>query len=59
MEEEILKLHKLRCSSYIIKPIDFDQFLRSVRLIAEYWFTFAVLPTANGSTFHLTLPETP
>jgi CheY-like chemotaxis protein len=46
-DEEILKLYKLRCSSYIIKPIDFEQFLRSVRLIAEYWFTVVVLPTAN------------
>jgi two-component system, chemotaxis family, response regulator Rcp1 len=54
-DEEILKLYKLRCSSYIIKPINFEQFLRSVRLIAEYWFTVVVLPTTNGSTF--SLPE--
>jgi CheY-like chemotaxis protein len=46
-DEEILKLYKLRCSSYIVKPIDFEQFLRSVRLIAEYWFTVVVLPSAN------------
>jgi CheY-like chemotaxis protein len=56
-DEEILKLYKLRCSSYIIKPIDFEQFLRSVRLISEYWFTVVVLPTTNGSTLHFTLPE--
>ena len=48
-DEEILKRYKLRCSSYIIKPIDFEQFLDSVRLIAEYWFTVVVLPTANGA----------
>jgi chemotaxis family two-component system response regulator Rcp1 len=46
-EAEILKLYKLRCSSYIVKPVDFEQFLRSVRLIAEYWFTVVVLPIAN------------
>ncbi len=46
-DEEILKMYKLRCSSYIVKPIDFEQFQRSVRLIAEYWFTVVVLPSAS------------
>jgi chemotaxis family two-component system response regulator Rcp1 len=50
-DEEILKLYKLRCSSYIIKPIDFEQFLRSVRLIAEYWFT-AEEPAPAGALKH-------
>jgi two-component system, chemotaxis family, response regulator Rcp1 len=43
--EEVLKMYKMRCSSYIVKPVDFDQFLRVVRAIAEYWFTIVVLPT--------------
>lgn len=47
--EEILKLYKLRCSSYIVKPIDFDQFLKAVRAIAEYWFTVVVLPKAASA----------
>jgi CheY-like chemotaxis protein len=45
--EEIMKLYKLRCSSYIVKPVDFDQFLRVVRSIGEYWFTVVVLPTVG------------
>jgi two-component system, chemotaxis family, response regulator Rcp1 len=44
--EEINKVYKLHCSSYIVKPIDFDQFLKVVRAIAEYWFTVVVLPKA-------------
>jgi two-component system, chemotaxis family, response regulator Rcp1 len=43
--EEILKMYKMRCSSYIVKPVDFDQFLNVVRAIADYWFTVVVLPT--------------
>jgi two-component system, chemotaxis family, response regulator Rcp1 len=43
-DEEILRMYKLRCNSYIIKPIDFEQFLHAVRSIAEYWFTVVVLP---------------
>jgi two-component system response regulator len=45
--EEILRMYQMRCSSYIVKPIDFDQFLRAVRSIAEYWFTVVVLPKAS------------
>ena len=43
-EEEILKMYKLRCSSYIIKPVNFEQFLRVIRLFSDYWLTVVVLP---------------
>ena len=45
-EKEILNMYKLRCSSYIVKPVDFEQFHRAVRTITEYWFEVVVLP--NG-----------
>ena len=45
-EKEILKMYKLRCSSYIVKPVDFEQFHRAIRTITEYWFEVVVLP--NG-----------
>jgi CheY-like chemotaxis protein len=45
-EEEILKMYKLRCSSYIAKPVDFNQFLRVVQSLADYWFTVVMLPPA-------------
>ena len=48
-DEEVLKMYKLRCSSYIIKPIDFGQFLHAIRSIAEYWFTVVVLPVAKSA----------
>lgn len=43
-EQDILEMYKLRCSSYIVKPVDFNQFLRVVRGIGNYWFTVVVLP---------------
>jgi CheY-like chemotaxis protein len=43
-DDEVLKMYKMRCSSYIVKPVDFDQFLKVVRTVAEYWFTVVVLP---------------
>lgn len=46
-EKEILNMYRLRCSSYIVKPVDFEQFLRVVRLISDYWFTVVVLPSRD------------
>lgn len=43
-EEEILTMYRHRCSSYIIKPVDFDKFLKVVQLVSDYWFTVVVLP---------------
>jgi hypothetical protein len=37
-------MYKLRCSSYIAKPVDLEQFLRVVQSLADYWFTVVVLP---------------
>jgi two-component system, chemotaxis family, response regulator Rcp1 len=44
-EVEILGMYALRCNSYIVKPIDFQQFQRVIESIADYWFTIVVLPT--------------
>jgi CheY-like chemotaxis protein len=48
-DEEIVKMYKLRCSSYIAKPVDLDQFLRVVQSLADYWFTVVVLPSVQGA----------
>ena len=44
-EQEILRMYKLRCSSYIVKPVNFGEFERIIRIFAEYWLTVAVLPS--------------
>ena len=43
-EQEVLKMYNLRCSSYIVKPVDFDRFSEIIRSLAEYWFTIVNLP---------------
>jgi two-component system, chemotaxis family, response regulator Rcp1 len=42
-EKEILKMYKLRCSSYIVKPIDLHQFVRVIQTFTDYWLTVVVL----------------
>lgn len=43
-ERDILKMYDLRCSSYIVKPIDFLQFQRIVEELGRYWFSIVVVP---------------
>jgi len=35
-------------SSYIIKPIRFEDFLKKIRTLKEYWFETVALPPAAG-----------
>jgi two-component system response regulator len=48
-DEDVLEAYKLRCSSYIVKPVDFDNFLKAVQSIGDYWFTLVVLPSDTKS----------
>ncbi|HZX31931.1 MAG TPA: response regulator [Rhodocyclaceae bacterium] len=43
-EQDIQEMYGLRTSSYIVKPLDFEEFQRIIQIIAEYWFTVATLP---------------
>jgi two-component system response regulator len=36
-ESDIVESYKLGVNSYIVKPVDFEQFTESVRLLGLYW----------------------
>jgi two-component system, chemotaxis family, response regulator Rcp1 len=44
-EEDVAKSYNLHANCYITKPIDFDQFMKMVRSIEDFWFTIVRLPT--------------
>jgi two-component system, chemotaxis family, response regulator Rcp1 len=44
-DKDILQMYKLRCSSYIIKPVGFENFAAVVAELGDYWFNLVVLPT--------------
>jgi len=46
-EQDVQEMYDLRCSSYIVKPLDFEEFQRIIQVIAEYWFTVATLPGSS------------
>jgi chemotaxis family two-component system response regulator Rcp1 len=44
-ERDVLAAYQLRCSSYIVKPVDFESFVKLIQLLSDYWFTVVKLPT--------------
>ncbi|WP_425526028.1 response regulator [Halotia branconii] len=43
-EEDILKAYNLSANCYITKPVDFDQFVKIVQSIEDFWFAIVKLP---------------
>jgi CheY-like chemotaxis protein len=43
-EEDIIKSYNLYANCYITKPVSFEQFIRVVQSLEDYWFTIVRLP---------------
>ena len=41
---DINKMYRLRCSSYITKPVNFENFVKAIGQLAGYWLTVVVVP---------------
>ena len=48
-EKDIFKTYNLHVNCYITKPIDFEQFLKVIKSIEDFWLTIVQLP-GNGSS---------
>jgi len=49
-DEDVLRSYKLRCSSYLVKPVSFDAFAKMVQSLGDYWFTLVTLPPSGSVT---------
>ena len=47
-ERDVQAAYQLRCNSYIVKPIDFKQFVTVIQSLGNYWFTVVVLPSPQS-----------
>jgi CheY-like chemotaxis protein len=43
-EEDVVRTYRLHANCYITKPVDFQQFIRVVQSIEDFWFTIVRLP---------------
>lgn len=46
---EILAAYRLRCSSYVTKPFEFERFVAVIDRVLDYWTTVAALPLVPTS----------
>jgi CheY-like chemotaxis protein len=44
---DVKRMYELRCSSYIAKPDDFNQFTEVVKKMASYWLSLVLLPGSS------------
>jgi DNA-binding response OmpR family regulator len=45
-ERDMVDSYELGVNSYIVKPVDFDQFTEAVRQLGYYWLLLNQLPLA-------------
>ena len=43
-ENEIYEMYRLRCNSYITKPVNFERFVQVVGQLCDYWLNLVNLP---------------
>lgn len=43
-EQDVLDAYEHRANAYIVKPVDFEQFLRTIRSLEDFWLTVVRLP---------------
>jgi chemotaxis family two-component system response regulator Rcp1 len=44
-EEDILRAYDLNANCYVTKPVDFEQFIKVVQSIEDFWLAMVKLPT--------------
>ncbi len=44
-EKDIIRAYELHANAYVTKPLDFDQFIRVVKSIGNFWLEVVKLPT--------------
>jgi chemotaxis family two-component system response regulator Rcp1 len=48
-EKDILRTNDLHANCYITKPVDFEQFIKVVKLIEDFWFTIIKLSKSEDA----------
>jgi two-component system, chemotaxis family, response regulator Rcp1 len=43
-DQDIINAYKLNANCYVTKPVDFDQFMKVVQTIDQFWLTIVKLP---------------
>jgi DNA-binding response OmpR family regulator len=47
-EKDICRVYDLQANAYIVKPIDFDEFMAAIKSITDFWFKTVTLPPKHS-----------
>jgi len=47
-EKDIVRAYDLHANSYIVKPLDFDEFMKVIGSIQDFWFKYVTLPPKHS-----------
>ena len=47
-DDDVVKSYELHANAYILKPVDFHQFMKIMRAIEDFWFVTVKLPPRHG-----------
>lgn len=47
-EKDIFEAYDLHANCYVVKPVNFEQFLQSIKQIKDFWLSVVRLPSAVG-----------
>jgi DNA-binding response OmpR family regulator len=47
-EKDILRVYDLHANAYIVKPLDFNEFMKVIKAIEDFWFKAVTLPPKNS-----------
>jgi CheY-like chemotaxis protein len=48
-EKDILRVYDLHANAYIVKPLDFDEFMKVIKSITDFWFKAVTLPPKHSN----------
>jgi len=47
-EKDVLRAYNLHANCYVVKPVNYEKFLESIRQITGFWLSVVKLPSAVG-----------
>ncbi|MCP4174571.1 MAG: response regulator [Fuerstiella sp.] len=47
-EKDVLNAYRLGTSSYVVKPVDLNEFYRVIEAVQNYWFKLCALPVSQN-----------
>jgi two-component system, chemotaxis family, response regulator Rcp1 len=47
-DADILDAYQLGTNSYVVKPVDLNEFFRVIEAVQNYWFKFCALPVSQN-----------